>query len=59
PISIYALNLWLSGFAYKVDLPISLFLMTGVLVFLICLGSIAIPSLKAALENPVRTLRDS
>jgi len=59
PISIYALNLWLSGFAYKVDLPIPLFLMTGVLVFLICLGSIAIPSLKAALENPVRTLRDS
>ncbi|HZI24437.1 MAG TPA: FtsX-like permease family protein, partial [Chryseolinea sp.] len=59
PLSLYSLNLWLSGFAYKVDLSASLFLITGVLVFLICLGSIAIPSLKAALKNPVRTLRDS
>ena len=59
PLSVYSLNLWLSGFAYKVDLSVSLFLITGVLVFLICLASIAIPSLKAALENPVRTLRDS
>jgi len=58
PISLYSLNLWLSGFAYKVELSFSLFLITGGLVFLICLGSIVIPSLKAALENPVRTLRD-
>jgi putative ABC transport system permease protein len=59
PICIYSLNVWLSGFAYKVDLSVTLFLITGALVFLICLGSIAIPSLKAALENPVRTLRDN
>jgi putative ABC transport system permease protein len=58
PLSLYFMNVWLRGFAYKVDVPASIYFFTGMLLLLICIISIGIPSVKAALENPVRTLRE-
>jgi putative ABC transport system permease protein len=58
PISIYALNQWLSSFAYRVDIsPISYVLtlsVIGVLLILI----IGLQTLRGALINPAETLRD-
>lgn len=59
PISWYALTLWLSGFAYKVTLSAELFITAGLITFILSMISITLPSLKAAVNNPVSVLNDN
>ncbi len=62
PLAFLAINHWLTDFQYRIDLlsPASLILfMSGVLaVVLISIMTIGIKSTRAALENPVNSLRD-
>ncbi|MEQ8520506.1 MAG: FtsX-like permease family protein [Cytophagales bacterium] len=62
PGAYYALNHWLSDFQYRIDLLSSgslILFFSGVLaVVLISVFTIGIKSTKAALENPVNSLRD-
>lgn len=57
PLAWYASQFWLQHFAYKTDLTWWLFAGAGLLAILIALGSIAFQSIKAALANPVTSLR--
>jgi len=57
PISWWLMNHWLDGFAYRVSLSADLFLVAGVSVILITLFTICFQTIKAALENPVKSLR--
>lgn len=59
PMSWYALTLWLSGFAYKVDLTAGLFIITGIITFSLSMVSIIFPSLLAAFSNPVKVLQEN
>lgn len=59
PISWYSLTIWLSGFAYKVNLSAELFVTAGMITFILSMISIAFPSLKAALSNPISALKDN
>ncbi len=59
PISWYSLTLWLSGFAYRVNLSTELFILAGVITFALSMISIAFPSLMAARSNPVKILKDN
>lgn len=58
PVSIYALNLWLQGFAYRVDITpasyVLVFLSIVALLFII----VGLQTLKASKRNPARTLRE-
>jgi len=58
PIGYYAMNKWLLGFAYKIELNAIVFVVTGILSFAIAWATISFESIKAAISNPVNSLRN-
>lgn len=58
PISWYAMNQWLEGFAYKTTLSWWVFALAGVAALLIALLTVSWQSFQAAIANPVESLRD-
>lgn len=57
PIAWYGMNTWLSEFAYHIDMTWWMFAGAGVLAILIALLTVSFQSIKAALMNPVKSLR--
>ena len=58
PVAWYALSRWLEGFAYRVTMPWWIFALAGSLALLIALITVSFQSIKAALANPVDSLRN-
>jgi len=58
PLAFYFANKWLSGFAYRIDIPVWTFIISGSFCIAISVATISIQSLKAALSNPVDSLRN-
>ena len=57
PIAYYAMNWWLQDFAYKISIDPGIFLLAGGLALLIALATVSWQSIRAALANPVDSLR--
>jgi len=57
PIAYYAMNRWLQNFAYRINISIFAFVLSGLITLIIALLTISIQSFKAARANPVRTLK--
>ncbi|QJW91465.1 FtsX-like permease family protein [Spirosoma taeanense] len=57
PIAWYVMNRWLQDFAYKIDLAWWMFALAGLLAIGIALLTVSFQSIKAALMNPVKSLR--
>jgi len=57
PIGWYAMHKWLENFAYRTGISIWLFILAGVLSFVIAALSISYQSIKAAIADPVDSLR--
>ncbi|HLL95717.1 MAG TPA: ABC transporter permease [Spirosoma sp.] len=57
PIAWYAMHRWLQDFEYRIDIPWWVFVVAGVLSILIAFLTISFQSIKAALVNPVKSLR--
>lgn len=57
PGAYWLLDQWLAGFEYRISISPMLFIVSILLVLLVVLGSIGYQSLKAAIANPVRSLR--
>ena len=57
PLGWYYMNNWLQGFAYKATLPWWIFLSAGITAILIALATISYQSIRAAMANPVKSLR--
>jgi len=57
PLTWYFMNKWLQGFAYRTSIYWWVFAMAGVLAILIALTTISFQALKAAMANPVKSLR--
>ncbi|WPU96121.1 ABC transporter permease [Mucilaginibacter sabulilitoris] len=57
PLSWYAVNSWLSGFAYHIDAGWVVFLVASVAALLIAWITVSYESLKAAIVNPIKSLR--
>ena len=57
PIAWYAMNRWLQDFAYKIDIEWWVFALAGLLAVGIALLTVSFQSIKAALMNPVKSLR--
>jgi len=57
PVGYYCMHKWLESFAYKTSLHWWIFLLAAVLTFVIALVTISFQSLKAALTNPIKSLR--
>ena len=57
PLAWWAMNRWLQNFAYKIDIPWWVFAVAGGLALLIAFVTVSFQSIKAALMNPVKSLR--
>ncbi len=57
PISWWLMNKWLQGFEYKLELNIWIFVLSIAITFGIALITIGYESVRAALLNPVKSLR--
>ncbi|WP_373511430.1 FtsX-like permease family protein, partial [Persicitalea sp.] len=57
PIAWYAMHFWLQDFAYKIDIGWWVFALAGVLAVGIALLTVSFQSMRAALVNPVESLR--
>jgi len=57
PIAYYGMNKWLSEFAYSTSINIWLFIAAGFLALFIALLTVSYQSIKAALQNPVKSLK--
>jgi putative ABC transport system permease protein len=57
PIAWYAISQWLQGFAYRVTIQWWVFLTAAVLAAVVALATISFQAIKAAMANPVDSLR--
>jgi len=58
PLAYYITDQWLQGFAYKINISWWMVILPGVIVLAATLLTIGAQSIRAALSNPVDTLRD-
>jgi putative ABC transport system permease protein len=57
PIAYFAMNRWLQDFAFRIEIRPGVFLAAGALSLLIAVLTVSYQSVRAALKNPVQTLR--
>jgi putative ABC transport system permease protein len=57
PVSWWAMNKWLQDFAYRVSIEWWIFLVTGLTALAIAFSTVYFQAMKAALANPVKSLR--
>ncbi len=57
PLAYWAMHQWLQNFAYRTDIGVWIFLVSGILAVVIALITISFQSIKAAIANPVKSLR--
>ena len=57
PLAWWFMHDWLKDFAYRVNIQWWVFIIAGVLVMLITLLTVSIQAVRAALANPVKSLR--
>ncbi len=57
PLAWFAMNRWLEGFAYRIDLSWEIFLLAGLMALGVALLTVSYQAIKAALANPVKSLR--
>ncbi|MCF6402095.1 ABC transporter permease [Chitinophaga filiformis] len=57
PVAWYIMNRWLEDYAYRININWGVFIMAGGLAVAIALLTVSFQAIKAALANPVRSLR--
>ena len=57
PLAYWSMNKWLQDFAYRIDISWWMFASAGILVMLIALATVSFQAIKAAIANPVKSLR--
>jgi putative ABC transport system permease protein len=57
PVAWYAMHNWLQDFAYRTSIQWWIFIMALVIAGFVALATISIQAIKAALANPVKSLR--
>ncbi len=57
PISWYAMNVWLQDFSYRIDISWQTFAFTVLIVLGVAVLTISFQSIKAAIANPIKSLR--
>jgi len=57
PIAWYVFDKWLQNFAYRVNIRIGIFLIAGIFALIVALLTVSYQSIKAAVANPVESLR--
>ena len=56
-VTFQAMNYWLNDFAYRVSIHADIFLITAFAALIITFTTIGFQAIKAAMANPVKSLR--
>lgn len=57
PLSWYIMENWLQGFAYRINIGVGVFLLAGLITVVISWITVSYQSIKAAIVNPIKSLR--
>ncbi|GAB2842407.1 ADOP family protein [Ferruginibacter profundus] len=57
PVAWWAMHQWLLDFAYRIDISVWVFVFAAIAALLIALATVSFQAIKAALTNPVKSLR--
>ena len=57
PLGWFAMHSWLQDFAYRIDLSWWIFILAGISSVMIALFTLSYEAFKAAVANPVKSLR--
>jgi len=57
PIAYYFMNQWLQDFAYRINIEWWIFALAGIIAIAIALLTVSYQAIKAAIANPVKSLR--
>jgi putative ABC transport system permease protein len=57
PIAWFAMNSWLKDFAYRINIQWWVFIAAGIVAALIAFATVSLQAIKAAVANPVKSLR--
>jgi putative ABC transport system permease protein len=57
PAAFIAMNKWLQNFAYRTDIGIGIFILSGIIALVIALLTVSYQCIKTALANPIHALK--
>jgi len=57
PVAYYFMNKWLQDFAFRIDITLWPFLVSGLIALIIAIATVSYQSIKAAIANPVDSLK--
>ena len=57
PLAWWFMNDWLEKYPYRINISIWLFIAVGLLILLLTLIVVSLNTMKAAISNPVKSLR--
>ncbi len=57
PVGYFAMDKWLQGFAYRIEISWAIFVVAGLVSLMIAWFTVGFESLKAARSNPMKSLR--
>ena len=57
PIGYFIMKSWLQTFAFRIDLNVSYFILSGLITLLIAVGTVSYLAVNAANKNPVKALK--
>jgi putative ABC transport system permease protein len=57
PLAWWAMHKWLQDFAFRINIGWWIFIVAGVIASLIALFTVSFQAIKAAIANPVKSLR--
>ena len=57
PLAWWMMNNWLESFTYRIEIDWTVFIMAGLLAIVIAILTVSFQAIKAALANPVKSLR--
>ena len=58
PIAWLVMNKWLENFSYRISIELQVFVFTGLLAIIIVFITVSFHAIKAAIVNPVKSLRN-
>lgn len=57
PLALWIMNNWLQEFAYRIHISWLIFIAAGFLAFVIALLTVSVQAIRAAVSNPIKSLR--
>ncbi|MBL0111418.1 MAG: ABC transporter permease [Saprospiraceae bacterium] len=57
PVAYYFVSQWLKGYAYRIEIPWLVFVLAGIAAMVVAFFTVGIQSFRAAMINPVKSLK--